>query len=494
MLEEIGRQAGGADNVDISVSLVGTASYNYPINAIYLWTSGPQEAVLRVALKKDSGIRIEDFKDRLRDQLPRMRRGRAPAMTDVQFQFEAGDIVEEVMSFGSPTPVEVTINGPRLADNRAFAGRVRAQLERLPSLRNLQYAQSLAYPTVEVQMDRARAGLSGLTAQDVGRSLAPATLSSRFTTPLFWRDPKTGVGYQVQVEVPPSQISSIRDVEQMPIKTARGTTVRVEDVARVRRGTMPGEIDRYNMKRVVSLTANVVGEDLGRVAQQIEAAIAAAGEPPKGVTVEVRGQVVPLRQMFGALAGGKVFEGLTGGLILAVVVIGLLLTAYFQSLRLALVVVSTAPAVIAGVVLALVLTHTTLNLQSFMGAIMAVGVAVANAILLATFAEEIRRGGPEARQAVVDGARHRLRPILMTSCAMIAGMAPMALGWSEGGEQTAPLGRAVIGGLLVATVATLFVLPSVFAVVQGTSSTRSVSLDPDDPESPYSDVEASHEV
>ncbi len=494
VLEEIGRQAGGADNVDISVSLVGTASYNYPINAIYLWTSGPQEAVLRVALKKDSGIRIEDFKDRLRDQLPRMRRGRAPAMTDVQFQFEAGDIVEEVMSFGSPTPVEVTINGPRLADNRAFAGRVRAQLERLPSLRNLQYAQSLAYPTVEVQMDRARAGLSGLTAQDVGRSLAPATLSSRFTTPLFWRDPKTGVGYQVQVEVPPSQISSIRDVEQMPIKTARGTTVRVEDVARVRRGTMPGEIDRYNMKRVVSLTANVVGEDLGRVAQQIEAAIAAAGEPPKGVTVEVRGQVVPLRQMFGALAGGKVFEGLTGGLILAVVVIGLLLTAYFQSLRLALVVVSTAPAVIAGVVLALVLTHTTLNLQSFMGAIMAVGVAVANAILLATFAEEIRRGGPEARQAVVDGARHRLRPILMTSCAMIAGMAPMALGWSEGGEQTAPLGRAVIGGLLVATVATLFVLPSVFAVVQGTSSTRSVSLDPDDPESPYSDVEASHEV
>jgi multidrug efflux pump subunit AcrB len=487
VLEQVARQAGGPDNVNISVALVGTASYNYPINAIYLWTSGPQEAVLRVALKKDSGIAIEDFKGRLREQLPKMQRGRAPAMKDVQFQFEAGDIVEEVMSFGSPTPIEVTVNGPRLPENIAYAAKVREQLAQIPSLHNLQYAQSLAYPTVEVRIDRARAGLSGVTTQDVGRSIAPATLSSRFTTPLFWRDPKSGVGYQVQVEVPQSQMTSIREVEQLPIKTARGATLRVEDVARVRRGTMPGEIDRYNMKRMVSLTANIVGEDLAGVAGRVDQALQAAGEPPEGVRVEVRGQVVPMKQMFGALAGGKVFEGLTGGLILAVVVILLLLTAYFQSLRLAFVVVSTAPAVIAGVVLALLLTHTTLNIQSFMGAIMAVGVAVANAILLATFAEENRRGGRDAAAAAVDGAKHRLRPILMTSCAMIAGMAPMALGFGEGGQQTAPLGRAVIGGLLVATFATLFVLPSVFAVVQGKSGTRSVSLDPDDPDSPYSD-------
>jgi multidrug efflux pump subunit AcrB len=173
--------------------------------------------------------------------------------------------------------------------------------------------------------------------------------------------------------------------------------------------------------------------------------------------------------------------------MLAVVVILLLLAAYFQSVRLALVVVSTAPAVIAGVALALVVTGTTLNLQSFMGAVMAVGVAVANAILLATFAEQARRDKRAAGEAVVDGARHRLRPILMTSCAMIAGMVPMALGFTEGGEQTAPLGRAVIGGLAVATFATLFMLPSVFAVVQGRSSTRSASLDPDDPDSPNYD-------
>jgi multidrug efflux pump subunit AcrB len=182
-----------------------------------------------------------------------------------------------------------------------------------------------------------------------------------------------------------------------------------------------------------------------------------------------------------------VFEGLTGGLIMAVVVILLLLTAYFQSARLALTVVSTTPAVLAGVVLALVATRTTLNIQSFMGAIMAVGVAVANAILLATFAEQNRREGRAAGAAAVEGAKHRLRPILMTSCAMIAGMVPMALGLGEGGEQTAPLGRAVIGGLAVATFATLFILPSIFAVVQGRSSARSPSLDPDDPESPNFD-------
>src|SRR5207247_4591876 len=193
--------------------------------------------------------------------------------------------------------------------------------------------------------------------------------------------------------------------------------------------------------------------------------------------------------MFGALAGGKIYEGLTGGLILAVVVILLLLTAYFQSIRLAFIVVSTTPAVIAGVVLALFVTRTTLNIQSFMGAIMAVGVAVANAILLATFAEQGRREGKEVGAAAVEGAKHRLRPILMTSCAMIAGMLPMSLGLGEGGEQTAPLARAVIGGLAVATFATLFILPSIFVLIQGRSSTRSVSLDPDDPQSPSFDHE-----
>jgi multidrug efflux pump subunit AcrB len=279
---------------------------------------------------------------------------------------------------------------------------------------------------------------------------------------------------------------------------------------------MPGEYDRYNMRRLVSMTANVYGEDLGRVANQITQAVQAAGEPPRGVQVDVRGQIEPMQQMFGGLAGGvklpallptlanwniewsawwrgwtnffgEFFQGLTGGLCLAVVVILLLLAAYFQSVRLALVVVATAPAVVAGVALALWITGTTLNIQSFMGAIMAIGVATANAILLITFAERVRRSGAPAREAAVEGAQTRLRPILMTSFAMMAGMMPMALALGEGGQQVAPLGRAVIGGLAAATITTLLILPCVFVAVQGRSSSRSVSLDADDPESRHFD-------
>jgi multidrug efflux pump subunit AcrB len=210
------------------------------------------------------------------------------------------------------------------------------------------------------------------------------------------------------------------------------------------------------------------------VSGRIEEAIKAAGEPPRGVTVDLRGQVVPMRQTF---------EGLGRGLIMAVVVIFLLLSAYFQSFRLAFVVVTTVPVVIAGVVLALAVTGTTINIQSFMGAIMAVGVAVANAILLVTFAERHRQAGESALAAALEGAGGRLRPILMTSFAMISGMMPMALALGERGEQTAPLGHAVIGGLVAATLATLTLLPVAFVVIQGSSRTGSPSLYPFDPES-----------
>jgi len=268
--------------------------------------------------------------------------------------------------------------------------------------------------------------------------------------------------------------------------------VLVRDVADLRDSTMPGEDDRYNGIPRLSLIANVYGEDLGRVANHIDQAIkkvneglwAPAQSPsgeegwkneitgdivnqkerpterPRGVEPTIRGQIVPMRDMF---------QGLALGLGMAVVVIFLLLTAYFQSLRLAFIVISTAPAVIAGVALALIVTRTTLNIQSFMGSIMAVGVAVANAILLATFAERARTQGVNAFDAAVDGGRHRLRPILMTSCAMIAGMVPMALALGEGGEQTAPLGRAVIGGLAVATLATLWAGTTWYFVGRGLS-------------------------
>ena len=267
-------------------------------------------------------------------------------------------------------------------------------------------------------------------------------------------------------------MNSIHEVETIPIQRAGGDPLLLRDVAKIIPGTMPGEYDRYNMKRVVSLTANISGEDLGRVAGHVDRAIARAGEPPKGSTIEVRGQIAPMIE---------ILRGLTIGLGMAIVVIMLLLTANFQSIRLAMVIMSTMPAVVTGVVAALWLTKTTINIQSFMGAIMAIGVAVANAILLVTFAERHRvEDGLPAQLAAVSGAQGRLRPILMTSCAMIAGMIPMAIGWNEGGEQTAPLGRAVIGGLGAATLATLIVLPTVFAIIQNGADRRSASIDPAD--------------
>lgn len=470
--------AAGANNIETSLGYLGTIGSSYPINGVFQWMRGPEEAILWVALKRDSGIRVEQFKEDLRGRLAR-------ALPDVHFSFEPADIINEVMSFGSPTPVEVAVNGPDFAETRPYAARLMDEMARLPGLQDLQIVQSLDYPTVQVDVDRKKAGSVYVTPSDVARSLVEATSSSRFTVPNFWADPKTGIGYQVQVEVPRpvvrapkgiKPIGSVGDLEMVPVKGNAAGQVLVRDVATVSRGTMPGEIDRYNMKRQVSMAANIAGTDLGSVSRQVAEALRRVGEPPRGVKVEVRGQIPPMHDML---------SGLSIGLGLAIIVIFLLLSANFQSLRLSLVAVSTAPAAIAGVVLMLYLTRTTLNIQSFIGAIMAVGVAMANAILLVTFAETHRRRGEAAPQAAVAGAAGRLRPILMTTCAMMAGMLPMALAWGETGQQNAPLGRAVIGGLAAASAATLLVLPSVFALLQGRATTASASLDPDDPQSAY---------
>jgi multidrug efflux pump subunit AcrB len=480
----------GPDNVAISVGYVGLTPSSHPIHTIFQWMSGPEEAVLHVALKAGSGVRVAELQEKLRRALPdrlgdwlrrRLRSENVPAdqvaerVRGIRVSFEPADIVNQVMSFGSRTPIEVAVVGaPSLAEDRAYAAKVMAQPQKIGSLRDLQYVQPLDYPAVAVHLDRQLLGSSGVTTQQAAESAVAATSSSRFVVPNYWADPKTGIGYQVQVQIPTSRMDSAKQVGLIPITQPQRGQLFLQDVGKVRTTTQPGAYDRYNMKRLVSMTANIYGEDLGRVARQVSDALAAAGELPRGATVDVRGQVPTMREMF---------QGLLIGLGLAVVVILLLLTAYFQSLRLALVVMLTSPAVVAGVAVALLATGTTLNIQSFMGAIMAVGVATANAILLVTFAERARREGAAATDAAVDAGQHRLRPILMTSCAMIAGMFPMALAFGEGGQQAAPLGRAVIGGLLAATLTTLLVLPGIFAVVQGRAGTRSVSLDPDDPES-----------
>ena len=468
VLDAIQREA-GAGNVGVTLSYVGAPPPNYPINTIYLWTSGQHEAVLRVALNPDSGIRAEQFEERLRKVLP-------DKFPGCQFSFEGADIVTQIMNFGAPTPVEINVGGPDLGADRAFAAKLRTEVAKIPALRDLQYDEPLDYPSININVDRERAGQLGVTTAGVGRSFLAATSSSRFVAPNYWADPRSGVAYQVQVQLPQSDVTSIQDVEHIPVTLGAASHPLMGDVAQVGYGTVVGEYHRLNGQRMVTLTANVSGEDLGRISSELDSAIKRAGELPRGVKVTVRGQIGPMKQTL---------TNLGVGLLLAVLVIYLLLVANFQSLKLAFVVLSTVPAVICGVLFMLLLTGTSLNVQSFMGAIMAIGVAVANAILLVTFAEEYRRAGNAAMDAALHGAKTRMRPILMTSMAMIAGMVPMALAIGEGSQQTAPLGRAVIGGLLFATAATLLILPLVFSLVQQRAGVGSPSLDPDDPASAF---------
>jgi multidrug efflux pump subunit AcrB len=466
---EIVKKEVGPENVAITLGFVGVHAPSYPINLIYLWNGGSEEGVLQVQLKPSAKIKIEELKERLRKEF-------AGQLAGVTVSFEPSDIVSRIMSLGASTPIEVAVSGPNLAANREFAEKVKERLGKISSLRDVQFGQALDYPTVDVTVNRERAGLMGVKMSEVSRSLVAATSSSRFVVPNYWADPNSGVAYQIQVQIPQSTMSSIEEAQNLPVSYRDGKAVLLRNIASVKEGVTVGQYERYNMQRIVTVTANIKDTDLGTVTREVQQALKDVGAPPPKVSVALRGQVVPMEQMF---------SGLQSGLLLAIVIIFLLLVANFESIKLAIIVVSAVPAVICGVALALWITSTTLNIQSFMGAIMAVGVAVANAILLVTFAERSRLAGAASREAAIEGAQSRLRPILMTSLAMTAGMIPMALGLGEGGEQTAPLGRAVVGGLAAATIATLFVLPSVFAIVRGQSKVSSASLDPDDPASAH---------
>jgi multidrug efflux pump subunit AcrB len=468
VLATITREA-GASNLDLTLGYIGTQPSSYPINTVFLWTSGPQQAIMNIGLNPGSKISLRNLEENLRQKLPQ-------EFPDTHFSFDPGDLISQILNFGAPSSAEVAITGPQYADVQSYANRVQQELAKVKELRDVEFEEPLRYPTVNVHVDRVLAGQLGATANDVGAAVVSSTASSRFIAPNYWRDPKSGVSYQVQVQVPQPAMTSLKDIQTIPVNSGTGTHPLLSQVADVQSTSVPGELDRQNGMWMIIASANVGNNDFARAAKEIDRAITNAGQAPRGVTTQVRGQVSALKQIFAQLAIG---------LALAVVVILLLLTANFQSLRLALIVISSVPAVLVGAILMLLLTGTTLNLESFMGTIMAIGVAVANAILLVTFAEQNRRNGADAISAARSAAAERLRPVLMTSLAMIAGMIPMALAIGRGSEETAPLGRAVIGGLFAATLATLFLLPTVFGIVQKGVSLKSSSLDPEDADSPY---------
>jgi multidrug efflux pump subunit AcrB len=451
--------------VQITSAFIGTQPSSYPVNLVHLWTSGPHEAVIRINLKSDAGIDIETFKERIRESVRK-------EIPHLEISFEPGNMVEQVINLGSNNPVEVAITGRNLAQNRVLADKLRSKLGDISFLRDVQVATPMDYPSIKIDFDRVKAGQLGLTVDQISKSTVAATSSSRFTQPNYWLDKTTGTAYQVQVEYPQYQMNSTDDIEMIPVSD--NPQVYLGDVAQMSTRYVPGQYDRLNQQRFITVTANIHDIDIGSALAEVHTAVSSLGKLPPGVKVLVKGQADLLKDTM---------LSLRSGVLIAVVVIFLLLAANFQSFRLSLVALSIIPAVIAGALFLLLLTGKTLNIQSYIGIIMAVGVSIANAILLVTNAEQLRKEGNLAAHR--EGAFSRFRPILMTSFAMIAGMIPMSLGLGEGGDQVSPLATAVIGGLLFSLISTLLLLPLIYQKFQGHRQFTNSSLDPDDVESRF---------
>jgi multidrug efflux pump subunit AcrB len=466
VLAEIEKMA-GADHISTSSVYVGQHPAMFSINPIYLFMAGPHEAVFQIALKGYSG-HMDDFKDDIRARVEEI-------MPDVKLSFEPIELTEKVLSQGSSTPVEVRIVGKNKKLNEEYAQKVITKLKDIAYLRDVQLAQPLSYPALNIDIDRTRAAQLGVDMNDISRSLIASTSSSRYTEKNIWVDEKGGFSYNVQVQVPLNLMKSEEDINAIPLLRNSSRPV-LGDVASITQGTTYGENDNLGAMPFVSVTANVYDNDLGTAQEDVQAAISSLGELPRGLFIERVGLGNVLNETMSSLQGG---------LLVAIVVIFLMLAANFQSFRISFVVLTAVPAVVLGALILLSLTGSTLNLQSYMGIIMSVGVSIANAVLLITNAEQIRRRTGDAIGAAKEAVSLRLRPIIMTSVAMIAGMLPMAIGHGEAGEQVSPLGRAVVGGLFFSTITVLVVLPLIFSWIQGKASLASVSLDPTDQESKH---------
>jgi multidrug efflux pump subunit AcrB len=377
-------------------------------------------------------------------------------------------MTEKIMSQGASTPIQVQVAGKNMQQIEDQANKVLAKMKQIPYLRDVEIDQPLHFPIVSIVLDRLKVSQLGLNIKDVARSVTASTSSSRFTEKNLWLDEKSAYTYQVQVQVPEYVMNTMDELKEIPLLKGQSAPT-LADVANFKVTYAPGEYDRSGPRRFLTVSANIFKKDLGTATADVQKAVQSLGVSPKGLITELKGMSGLLIETMGSLQNGLLF---------AILVIFLLLAANYQSFKLSLTVLSTVPAVILGSLTALLLTGSTLNLQSYMGMIMSTGVSVANAILIVTNGEKLRLEFRDATRASITSAAIRLRPILMTSFAMMAGMVPMASGMGEAGEQTAPLGRAVIGGLFASTLAALFILPLVFAWVQGKTTYESPSLMP----------------
>jgi multidrug efflux pump subunit AcrB len=435
------------DNIGLPYSGINTAySTSAPV--------GPSDADVFISLKEGHKP-IADYIRALRKELPQ-------DFPSVSFAFLPADIVSQILNFGLPSPLDVQITGYNVDANRAYASKLLEKLKQVPGAADLHIQQAYDYPQINVDVDRSNAQQVGLTQLNVASNLLVALSGSFQTAPTFWLDPKTGIQYNIVTQAPQYDLESLNDLGNTSITSGGGRSQLLSNLATFKRSTGPAVVSHVNAVPSIDIFGAVQDTDLGSVASAARKIVAdTQADLPKGSKIAVRGQVETMNTSFHGL-----FLGLAG----AVLLIYLLIVVNFQSWLDPFIIITALPAALAGIVWMLFLTHTTLSVPALTGAIMCMGVATANSILIVSFARERMTAGDDALTAALEAGFTRFRPVLMTALAMIIGMVPMALGLGEGGEQNAPLGRAVIGGLLFATVATLLFVPCVFCLVHGRRS------------------------
>jgi len=393
----------------------------------------------------------------------RLRGTLAQRFPGTQFFFQPADIVSQILNFGTPAPIDIEIIGNDQDANYAIGQKLARLIRHVPGAVDVHVQQAFDAPTLHMDIDRSRAQSVGMNARDVAQSVLVSLSSSFQTAPAFWLDPRNGVSYSVSVQTPQYRVDSFQALDNMSVSGSASPQI-LGNLVTTRTTTRAADVSHYNAQPMINVYTATDGRDLGAVADEIATKIRAVErELPRGSSLVVRGQVETMQSSF---------SGLAYGLLGAVVLAYLLIVVNFQSWLDPFIIITALPGALAGILWMLLLTHTTINVPSLTGAIMCVGVATANSILVVSFARERLADGLPAREAALDAGTVRLRPVLMTALAMTIGMLPMAIGMGEGGEQNAPLGRAVVGGLMFATVATLFFVPCVFSLLRGRGARR----------------------
>ena len=430
------------DNIGLPYSGINTS---YSNNG----TIGPADADILISLSEKHRPSAE-YTSALRARLPKEFPG-------VLFYFLPADLVSQILNFGLPAPIDIQILGTNLQANRAFADQLLQQVKFIPGATDLRIQQPFNQPKLFVNIDRTKAQDVGYTARDIASDILVSLSGSFQTAPTFWLDPRTGVSYQISTQSPQYEMTSLQDLNNIPLTGSAGRPQIFASLASLQRGTGLASVSHYNIAPVIDIYGSVQGTDLGGVAREIDRIVARNQKDlVRGSRVVVRGQIETMRSSF---------EGLIAGLAFSIILVYMLIVINFQSWLDPLIIISALPGALAGIVWFLFVTHTTVSVPALTGSIMCMGVATANSILVVSFAkEQLPQVGRAADAAILAGFT-RFRPVLMTALAMIMGMLPMALVLGEGSEQNAPLGRAVIGGLLFATVATLFFVPAFFTVV-----------------------------